>query len=116
MKKIKAWGLKKCDTTMAAVAYIKAKNVDVAFTDYSVDRPTAPQIEAWAKALGGWEKLINRSGYTWRGLDASETQNLDDAKAAMLAAQHTSLIRRPLIEHEDGTVTAGFAPKVKALF
>lgn len=113
---IKAWGLKKCDTTMKAVDYIKSKKVAVAFTDYAVDKPTVAQIEKWAVALGGWEKLINRSGYTWRGLNPSETADLDNRKAARLAAAHTSLIRRPLIEYEDGTVTAGFAPKVKALF
>ena len=115
-KTVKAWGLKKCDTTMKAVDYIKSQKVIVEFTDYSVDRPSAAQIEKWAKAIGGWEKLINRSGYTWRGLAASETADLDDKKAAKLASAHTSLIRRPLIEYEDGTVTAGFPPKVKALF
>ena len=101
---------------MKAVDYITSQKVIVQFTDYSVDRPSAAQIEKWAKAVGGWEKLINRSGYTWRGLPASETADLDDRKAAKLAAAHTSLIRRPLIEYEDGTVTAGFPPKVKALF
>ena len=115
-KTIKAWGLKKCDTTTKALDYIKSKKVAVEFTDYSVEKPSAAQIEKWAKAVGGWEKLINRSGYTWRGLPASETANLDDRKAAKLAANHTSLICRPLIEHEDGTVTAGFPPKVKVLF
>lgn len=116
MKTIKAWGLKKCDTTMKAVDYIKATGVAVEFTDYSVDKPSVAQIEKWAKALGGWEKMINRSGYTWRGLDPSETADLNDKKAAKLALAHTSLIRRPLIEYEDGSVTAGFPPKVKALF
>ena len=116
MKKIKAWGLKKCDTTMKALDYIKSKKVAVEFTDYSVEKPSAAQIERWAKALGGWEKMINPSGYTWRGLPSSETENLDDKKAAKLAAAHTSLIRRPLIEYEDGSVTAGFPPKIKALF
>ncbi len=115
-KKIKAWGLKKCDTTMGAVDYIKSKKVVVEFTDYSVDKPSVAQIEKWAVAVGGWEKLINRSGYTWRGLDPSEIKDLDNKRAAKLAAAHTSLIRRPLIEYEDGSVTAGFPPKVKALF
>ena len=115
-KKIKAWGLKKCDTTMKALDYIKSKKVAVEFTDYAVDKPSVAQIEKWAKALGGWEKMINRSGYTWRGLPAAAIADLDDKKAAKLAAAHTSLIRRPLIEHEDGTVTAGFPPKVKDLF
>ena len=116
MKKIKAWGLKKCDTTTKALDYIKSTKVEVEFTDYSVEKPSVAQIERWAKALGGWEKMINRSGYTWRGLPASDTENLDDKKAAKLAAAHTSLIRRPLIEYADGTVTAGFPPKIKALF
>ena len=116
MKTIKAWGLKKCDTTMKAVAYMEAQGVGVVFTDYSVEKPSVAQIEKWIKALGGWEKMINRSGYTWRGLDPAEIADLDDYKAAKLAASHTSLIRRPLIEHEDGSVTAGFPPKVKALF
>lgn len=116
MKTIKLWGLKKCDTTTKAVDFIKAAGFEVAFTDYSVNKPSVAQIEGWVKALGGWEKMINRSGTTWRRLDASETTNLDDQKAAKLAASHTSLIRRPLIEYEDGSVTAGFAPYVKALF
>jgi len=116
MKQVKAWGLKKCDTTMKAVDYIKAQKVAVAFTDYSVEKPTVAQIERWIKALGGWEKMINRSGYTWRGLDPSAIQDLNDNRAAKLAHENCSLIRRPLIEYEDGTVTAGFPPKVKALF
>ena len=116
MKTIKAWGLKKCDTTMKAVAYINAQGVGVDFTDYAVEKPSVGQIEKWIKALGGWEKMINRAGYTWRGLPASEIADLDDKKAAKLAAANTSLIRRPWIEYEDGTVTAGFPPKVKGLF
>jgi Spx/MgsR family transcriptional regulator len=115
-RKIKAWGLQKCDTTTNAITHIKSKGVAVEFTDYSVEKPTVAKIERWAKKLGGWEKLINRASYTWRGLDPSETKDLDNHSAAVLASKHTSLIRRPLIEHEDGTVTAGFTPKVKALF
>lgn len=115
-KKIKAWGLKKCSTTQAALKYLKDKHVDVAFTDYSVEPLSKQQVTHWADAVGGWEKLINRSGYTWRSLDPSQIENLSTAKAVALAVKHTSLIRRPLIEHEDGSVTAGFPPKVKALF
>ena len=38
-KTIKAWGLKKCDTTTKALDYIKSKKVAVEFTDYSVEKP-----------------------------------------------------------------------------
>lgn len=115
-KSIKAWGLKKCSTCQNALKYLHEKKVDVAFTDYSAEPLDKAQVARWAKAVGGWEKLINRSGYTWRGLDPSQTENLTEAKAVALAVKHPSLIRRPLIEHADGSVTAGFPPKVKELF
>ena len=60
--------------------------------------------------------MINRAGYTWRGLQPSETENLTETQAIKLAMAHTSLIRRPLIEYEDGSVTVGFTNKVKELF
>lgn len=115
-RKIKAWGLKKCSTTSKALAYLKARNIAVAFTDYSVIKPDVTQIEAWIEAVGGWEKLLNRSGLTWRKLGPEQKANLDKASAARLAWAYPSLIRRPLIEYEDGSISLGFAPKVQARF
>lgn len=109
-------GLKKCSTCQNALAFLAEKNVTVRFTDHQEAPPTEAQVSVWVKAVGGWEKLINRAGYTWRGLPKPETENLTDATAAALAAKHTSLIRRPLIEHPDGTVTVGFTAGVKARF
>ncbi len=113
---MKVYGLKKCSTCQKALAFLDEKKVKVVFTDHQETPPTKAQIAAWAKAVGGWEKLINKAGYTWRGLPKSDTENLTEAKAVALATAHTSLIRRPLIEHADGTVTVGFTNPVKALF
>ena len=112
---MKAYGLKKCSTCQKALDYLAGKKVKVMFTDHSETPPTKAQVAGWSKALGGWEKMINRAGYTWRGLPKSETENLTEAAAVALAVKHPSLIRRPLIEHDDGSVTVGFADKVKAL-
>ena len=113
---MKAYGLKKCSTCQKALAFLDEKKVSYVFTDHQETPPTKTQVAAWSKAVGGWEKLINRAGYTWRGLPKDETENLTEAKAVALATKHTSLIRRPLIEHADGSVTVGFTDKVKALF
>ena len=113
---MKAYGLKKCSTCQKALDHLAAKKVQVVFTDHSVSPPTIDQVAGWSKALGGWEKMINRAGYTWRGLPKSDIENLTEAKAVALAVRHPSLIRRPLIEHDDGSVTVGFAEKVKTLF
>jgi arsenate reductase (glutaredoxin) len=111
-----AYGLKKCSTCQKALEFLADKKVAVTFHDHVEEPPDRDVIATWSKALGGWEKMINRAGYTWRGLPASETTDLTEAKAVALAARHTSLIRRPLIEHDDGSVTVGFSDKVKKLF
>lgn len=113
---MKAYGLKKCSTCQKAMEFLDGKKVKYAFTDHQETPPTKTQVAAWSKAVGGWEKLINRAGYTWRGLPPGETADLTEAKAVALATKHTSLIRRPLIEHNDGSVTVGFTTKVKELF
>lgn len=113
---MKAYGLKKCSTCRKALEFLAARKVAVEFVDHSQVPPNAKQIAQWSKALGGWEKLINRAGYTWRGLPKSETANLTEATAIALAVKHSSLIRRPLIEHADGSITVGFSEKIKKLF
>ena len=113
---LKAYGLKKCSTCQDALKWLDAKSVAVEFSDYSVEKPTKAQIKKWIKEVGGWEKLINRAGYTWKGLSEDDKTDVTEEKAITLAQNHTSLIRRPLIEHADGTITVGFKPKVQELF
>jgi arsenate reductase (glutaredoxin) len=110
------YGLKKCSTCQKALEFLDDKKVKVIFIDHQETPPTKTQVAAWSKAVGGWEKLINRAGYTWRGLDEADRADLDEAKAVTLATKHTSLIRRPLIEHADGSVTVGFSKRIVELF
>lgn len=113
---MKAYGLRKCTTCQKALTFLSEKKENVVFTDHKETPPTKQQVAAWSKAVGGCEKLINRSGYTWRSLPKTETENLTEAKAVELAVQHSSLIRRPLIEHDDGSVTVGFTKSVHERF
>lgn len=110
---LKLYGLKKCTTCQKAVAWLDTNKIANSFTDVKETSVSKEQVAAWSKSLGGWEKLINRGGFTWRGLPPAETQDLTEAKAVALAAKHPSLIRRPLIEHPDGSVTVGFSKKVQ---
>jgi Spx/MgsR family transcriptional regulator len=110
---LKLFGLRKCTTCQKAMDYLDKKKKAYDFTDVKEDAPTKEQVTKWSRAVGGWEKLINRAGYTWRGLSAADTETLTEAKAVTLAVKNPSLIRRPLIEHPDGSVTVGFSDKVK---
>ena len=110
---LKLFGLRKCTTCQKAMDYLDKKKTSYDFTDVKEDTLSKDQVAKWSKALGGWEKMINRAGYTWRGLSEADTANLTEKKAVALVLRNPSLIRRPLIEHADGSVTVGFSEKVR---
>ena len=109
------YGLTKCTTCQKAEAWLKERKIAYNFVDVRETPLEAAQVTAWFAKLGGWDKTLNRAGYTWRGLPASDTSSLNDKKAVALALAHPALIRRPLIEHGDGGITAGFSSKVQEL-
>ena len=112
--KLKVFGLGKCSTCQKATTWFDDNRISYHFTDVKVSPLDAAQVSKWSGALGGWEKMINRAGYTWRGLSAADTANLTEEKAVGLVLRNPSLVRRPLIEHADGSVTVGFSEKVRA--
>ena len=95
---LKLYGLRTCSTCAKAMAWLDAQGLAYRFFDVKEHRPSADQITAWSKALGGWEKLINRSSMTWRGLSQAAREDLTEPRAGMLGTEHPALIRRPLIE------------------
>lgn len=109
------YGLSKCSTCQKAIGWLDDKKIKHSFSDVKESPVTKEQVAKWSKALGGWEKMINRAGYTWRGLPPAKTAGLTEAKAVTLAVENPSLIRRPLIEHKDGSVTVGFSKKIQEL-
>lgn len=112
---LKIYGLKKCSTCQKALAWLDENKISYMFTDVKEVELKSTQAAKWSKALGGWEKLVNRAGYTWRGLPPAETANLTEDKAVALALRNPSLIRRPLIEYPDGEVSVGFSEKPRGL-
>ena len=106
---IKLYGLAKCSTCIKARTWLDAQGVSHAFQDYR-DTPVAPAtLKTWAESLGGWEKLVNRKGTTWRGLDeATRNAVVNNASARTLLRAHASVIKRPVVEWADGAITVGF--------
>jgi Spx/MgsR family transcriptional regulator len=112
---LKLYGLSKCSTCQKAIDWLDEKKIKHSFSDVKENPIKKEQVAAWSKALGGWEKMINKAGYTWRGLPPEKTAGLTEARAVALAVDNPSLIRRPLIEHKDGSVTVGFSKKIQDL-
>jgi arsenate reductase-like glutaredoxin family protein len=63
----------------------------------------------------GWETLVNRKGTMWRKLDAAaQAAVVDAASARALVLAQASIIKRPVVEWADGSVTVGFKPEAFA--
>jgi arsenate reductase-like glutaredoxin family protein len=66
------------------------------------------RLDAWLQRLG-WERLLNRQGTTWRKLDEAAKAAADgEAGARALMLAQPSVIKRPVVEWGDGSVTVGF--------
>lgn len=108
---MKLYGLKKCSTCQKAMAWLSEHGVDHQFIDYREEPIEPKDLKAWAHALGGWEKLVNRASMTWRNLAEHEREVHEDKQWQALIAQYPALVRRPLAIHRDGSVTTGFNEK-----
>ena len=106
------YGIKNCDTMKKARAWLDAHGVAYRFHDYKASGIDAAHLKAWAGKVG-WEVLLNRAGTTFRGLPEADKAGIDGAKALRLMQEHTSLIKRPVLD-VDGTLLVGFKPDVYA--
>jgi arsenate reductase len=91
------YGIRNCDTMKKARAWLDANAIAYRFHDYKVEGIDAPTLEGWC-AQAGWERLLNRSGTTFRKIvPESERHGLDAAQAIALMLAHPSMIRRPVL-------------------
>jgi len=111
---LKLYGLEKCSTCQKARKWLDRHGVAHEFTDYRVHRIDAPTLKAWAKAVGGWENLANRSGMTWRNLPAARKAPASDPEWQLLIKEYPALVRRPVSVGDDGSVNLGFSDKLFA--
>jgi len=102
------YGLTRCDTCVKARKWLDANDVAYRFVDYR-DQPVEPEtLAAWARQLGGWDKLVNRASTTWRNLEPALREPADDAAWQSLIASYPTLVKRPVLATPDGTVSVGF--------
>lgn len=106
---IKLYGIPNCDTVKRARAWLTDAGVSYEFHDFKKAGVPAPELARWLESLG-WEKVLNRSGTTWRNLDEAIRAGVVDANsAAQLMQAQPSVIKRPVVQWADGRVTVGFS-------
>ena len=108
------YGIPNCDTVKKARAWLDARQQPYQFHDFKKAGVPEARLPQWI-AQTGWEALVNRRGTTWRKLPpAAQAQIQDAASATRLMLDQASIIKRPVVEWPDGSVTAGFDASVWA--
>ena len=111
---MKFYGLKTCDTCRKAQKELRAAGVEFEVIDVRADGVSADKLQEWTGKVD-WKKLLNTRSTTWRNLDASEKDGVDEAKSITLMAANPTLIKRPVIE-VDGDVFVGWTAETKSRF
>lgn len=103
------YGIRNCDTVKKARAWLDGHGVAYDFHDYKLSGIDEARLRDWVREVG-WERLLNRSGTTFRKLPEQEKQGLDQVKAVALMIAQPAMIRRPVVETGEALLV-GFDPQ-----
>ena len=105
---IAVYGIPNCSTVKKARTWLDAQGQSHQFHDFKKAGVPTSHLPDWI-AQASWEKLVNRQGTTWRKLDAAAQAGVQDAASASALVQaQPSLIKRPVVEWPDGSISVGF--------
>ena len=103
------YGIKNCDTIKKARRWLEAHQIEYRFHDYRADGLERAQLDTFIAELG-WQALLNTRGTTWRKLDESLRNSIDNADAAAaLMLEMPAIIKRPLLCAPGKPILLGFS-------
>lgn len=105
---MKLYGIPNCNTVKKARDWLDQHAIAYEFHDFKKQGLDNATGLSWLQQHP-WEKLVNRSGMTWRNLSDAEKNAIVDAPSALALMQSkTSVIKRPVLVHAGNIVALGF--------
>jgi arsenate reductase len=105
---IKIYGIPNCDTVKKVQTWLTKHKLLYDFHDYKKLGAPIEKLQLWTKQRD-WTEILNKKSTTWRELDPAVQQKIKDEKSAVkLMHEHTSIIKRPVIEKDGKVVAIGF--------
>jgi len=102
------YGIPNCDSVKKARVWLDSNNISYEFHDYKKSGITGKKLKEWCSQIG-WENLMNKNSTTWRELDEVTQKTVTNQSSAIaVMAEHTSIIKRPVIEHNGEIVAVRF--------
>lgn len=91
------YGIKNCDTVKKARDWLVKNNIEYRFHDFRTDGLDKTQVQNWITQIG-LENLVNKRSTTWKELDESIKDNLNENNAGAVIVENPTLIKRPLLD------------------
>lgn len=105
---ITLYGIPNCNTVKKARTWLEENGVVYTFHDFKKSGIDETILNNWLNQYPR-EKLINRAGLTWRGLDdATKASIIDNVSAIALMQAKTSVIKRPVLVKDGKIIGLGF--------
>ncbi len=91
------YGISSCSTVTKARRFLEENNCGYQFYDLK-KQPVTIKLISELEARVGWERMLNKRSTTWRQLDESQKEGVDQHKAIALMVEKPTLIKRPLLD------------------
>ena len=103
---MKVYGIKTCGSVKKALKFFKEKNIEYEFVDFKKTPVGCEKIDEWLSKVD-MNILFNKRGTKYRQLKLKEL-NLDENGMKEWLCKENLLIKRPVIELDNGDVIVGF--------
>ena len=102
---LKIYGIKNCSSMKKAFDLLNQLGLAYEFHDYKKQGIDAETVKKWLNEVGE-NVILNKKGTTWRKLSEAEQQAalLNETNLIHALTTHSSLIKRPVLETEQGYI------------
>jgi len=104
------YGIKSCGSVKKALKFLKDNSIEFEFVDIRKNPVDCKKIDEWLKDVD-IDRLFNSKGTKYRQLKLKEL-NLDDKQKREWLCKENLLIKRPVIEPDNGKILVGFDEEI----
>jgi len=109
------YGIKNCDTIKKTLKWLDNNNISYTFHDYRVDGLDSALLDTLCQ-ISDPQLMLNKRSTSFRQLSEQQKANLDNDSLKALFLATPTLIKRPLLIHEQAAHLGFKADQYQALF
>jgi len=109
------YGIKNCDTIKKALKWLDANNIAYTFHDYRVDGLDDTLLNSLSE-ISDPQLMLNKRSTSFRALTDDQKANLSDDALKALFLVTPTLIKRPLLIHNNSAHLGFKADQYQAIF